>query len=97
MCLWVSGLSTHRRCSGERQVVFLTARSRIVPKHQLSMPRFELCTAVTAAPLAALLERELTLPLRLIVLWSDSMTVLNWIQSIQSESCCYKLFVGTRV
>lgn len=79
---------------GQVQVAFLTARSRVAPKRQQSMPRLELCAAVTAAQLATLLERELTLPLRSIVLWSDSTTVLTW---LQSESCRYKVFVGTRV
>lgn len=79
---------------GQVQVAFLTARSRVAPKRQQSRPRLELCAAVTAAQLATLLERELMLPLRSIVLWSDSTTVLTW---LRSESCCYKVFVGTRV
>lgn len=79
---------------GQVQVSFLTARSRVAPKHQQSIPRLELCAAVTAAQLATLLKRELTLPLRSIVLWSDSTTVLTW---LQSESCRYKVFIGTRI
>ncbi len=79
---------------GQVQVAFLTARSRVAPKRQQSMPRLELCAAVTAAQLANLLERELTLSLRSTVLWSDLTTVLTW---LQSESCRYKVFVGARV
>ncbi|XP_048012832.1 uncharacterized protein LOC125246029 [Megalobrama amblycephala] len=44
--------------------------------------------------MARLLERELTLAIQQLTLWSDSKTVLTW---IQSESCRYKVFVGTRV
>lgn len=37
---------------------------------------------------------ELTLPIRRTVLWTDSTTVLSW---LQSNSCRFKVFVGTRV
>ncbi|XP_029688155.1 uncharacterized protein [Takifugu rubripes] len=58
------------------------------------MPRLELSAALTGAQLASVLQTELTLPIRTIILWSDSTTVLHW---ITSESCQYKVFVGTRV
>ncbi|KAI3376264.1 hypothetical protein L3Q82_016772, partial [Scortum barcoo] len=58
------------------------------------MPWLELSAALTGAQLASALQSELTLPIRKIILWSDSTTVLHW---IRSESCHYKVFVGTRV
>ncbi|XP_035235202.1 uncharacterized protein LOC118206521 [Anguilla anguilla] len=79
---------------GNVHVAFVLARSRVAPKKQQSMPRLELCAALTGAQLAQVIQRELTLQLRETVLWSDSTTVLTW---IQSESCRYKVFVGTRV
>ncbi|XP_025763702.1 uncharacterized protein LOC109202593 [Oreochromis niloticus] len=78
----------------EVYVAFVMARSRVAPKKQLSMPRLELSAALAGAQLAGLLQAELTLPIRKVVLWSDSTTVLHW---IKSESCSYKVFVGTRV
>lgn len=75
-------------------VSFVLARSRVAPKKRLSMPRLELSAALTGAQLVNTLQSELTLPIRDIVLWSDSTTVLHW---IKSESCRYKVFVGTRV
>lgn len=76
------------------EVAFLTARSRVAPKRQLSVPRLELCAALTGAQLASLLAKELTLSIESFVLWTDSTTVLTW---LQSESCRYKVFVGTRI
>ena len=79
---------------GASQTSFVMARSRVAPKKQLSMPRLELCAALTGAQLAVMLERELTLSLTRTTLWSDSTTVLAW---LRSESCRFKVFVGTRV
>ncbi|XP_053710099.1 uncharacterized protein LOC128752671 [Synchiropus splendidus] len=73
---------------------FIMARSRVAPKRIQSIPRLELCAALVGAKLAYLIEKELTLNLDRIVLWSDSTTVLTW---LQSQSCRYKVFVGVRV
>ncbi|KAI3373180.1 hypothetical protein L3Q82_006497 [Scortum barcoo] len=80
--------------SGEIQVAFLAARSRVVPVRQQSIPSLELCSAHTGAQLDAVLKKELTLHISSVTYWTDSTTVLNW---LQSQSCQYKVFVGTRV
>ncbi|KAK7929198.1 hypothetical protein WMY93_005593 [Mugilogobius chulae] len=80
--------------TGAVKVSFVLARSRVAPKKQLSIPRLELCAALSGAQLAKLLQTELTLPIKATTLWTDSTTVLHW---IQSESQQYKVFVGTRV
>lgn len=79
---------------GNINLAFLMARSRVAPRRQHFIPRLELCAAVTGAQLAKLIKTELTLPLRGIVLWTDSTTVLSW---LQSDSCQCKVFVGTRI
>lgn len=79
---------------GEIHTSFVMARSRVAPKRQLSILRLELCAALTSAQLANFLSQELTIPIEKVTLWIDSTTVLTW---IQSESCRYKVFVGTRV
>ncbi|XP_016132499.1 uncharacterized protein [Sinocyclocheilus grahami] len=67
--------------------------------HHCSSPtkgqtRLELCAALAGAQLARLVKNEMTLSISQTVLWTDSLTVLEW---IQSDSCRYKVFVGTRV
>ncbi len=84
-------------CTEDHQQVnvsFLMTRSRVAPKKQLSIPRLELCAALIGAQLSSLLQTELTLHIRKTTLWTDSMTVLYW---LLSDSCRYKVFVGTRV
>lgn len=77
---------------GHVEVAFLTAWSRVAPKRQLSMPRLELCAALTGAQLSNVLTRELTVEISRVVMWTDSTTVLAW---IQSDSCRFKVFAGT--
>lgn len=79
---------------GEVEVAFITARSRVAPKKQQFVPRLELCAALTGAQLATVLQTELTLSIQHITLWTDSTTLLTW---LQSDSCRFKVFVGTRV
>lgn len=70
------------------------ARSRVSPRKQLSMPRLELCAALAGAQLAKVIMTELSLPSQQVTLWTDAMTVLTW---LNSDSCRYKVFLGTRV
>ncbi|KAL4008256.1 hypothetical protein ACER0C_002108 [Sarotherodon galilaeus] len=79
---------------GDVHVAVMMARSRVSPRKQISMPRLELCAALAGAQLAKILETELAFQPSDITLWSDSTTVLTW---IKSNSCHYKVFVGTRI
>ena len=58
------------------------------------MSRLELMAALLGAQLAQVIVKALDIDLAYTMLWSDSTTVLTW---IQSESCRFKVFVGTRI
>lgn len=58
------------------------------------MPRLQHCAALTGVQLSSLIHRELTLNITQTFLWTDSTTVLT---RLTSESCRFKVFVGTRV
>ncbi len=79
---------------GQVILTFVLARSRVAPRKCLSIPRLELCAALTGAQLGKVIQTELTIPIHKVTFWSDSTTVLYW---LTSESCRYKVFVGTRV
>lgn len=73
---------------GEIHIAFVWARSRVAPRKKLSVPRLELSAALTGAQMAKVIQTELTIHISKVYLWSDSTTVLHW---LQSESCRYKV------
>lgn len=76
-------------------MAFITARSRVFPKEQQSIPHLELCATLMDAQVAHLQKTELTLPIQRVVFWTDSTTVLT---GIQSKSCRFMfMFVGMHV
>lgn len=91
------GAVAYLRMIGENDqahVSFFMARSRVAPKRLHSIPRLELCAALMGAQLSKLLEGELSLHIEKTVMWTDSTTMLTW---LRSESCRFKVFVGTRI
>lgn len=77
-----------KRNKGRVKVAFVMARSRVAPKKQLSITHLELCAALSGTQIVKILQTELTLPITNLILWTDSTTVLHW---IQSESQLYKV------
>ena len=71
-----------------------TAKAEVAPIKSLSFPRFELCSAVISAKLAAYILNKLDRPPLEIHCWSDSKVALAWIQAHQSK---YKTFISHRV
>lgn len=79
---------------GETQVSFLIGKSRVAPLKQMTIPRMELTAAVVAVKVDRMLREELQLPLKKSVFWTDSTTVLSY---IENDSIRFKTFVANRI
>ncbi|XP_065089401.1 uncharacterized protein LOC135710680 [Ochlerotatus camptorhynchus] len=79
---------------GQVRCALVSAKSKVAPLKPLSIPRLELQAAVIGSRLVKSIEENHTLPIRRRVIWSDSSTVLSWIQSDQRK---YRQFVAVRI
>lgn len=69
-------------------------KSRVPPLKQESIPRLELKAAVLAVKVDQMLKTEMHLPLEQSTFWTDSTTVLSY---IENESTRFETFVVNRV
>ena len=60
---------------------FVMGKSRVAPMPQQTIPRLELCAAVTAVRLSVLVLRELDFRVDDLVFWTDSTTVLSYLNN----------------
>ena len=79
---------------GRFDVRFITAKSRVAPLKQLTIPRLELQAAVLASRLAKTIQEESRINFNGVTFFTDSMITLGW---IQSRSRNYKPFVSARI
>ena len=80
--------------SSGREVRLVSAKARVAPLRQTTIPRLELMAALLATRLAKTIYDEFKIKPSKVTLWSDSMIVLAW---LRSESTLLKVFVGVRV
>ncbi|XP_077971754.1 uncharacterized protein LOC144425871 [Styela clava] len=80
--------------SGAVQCEFVAGKSRVTPLKAVSIPRLELCAAVVAAKLSAMIQSELEYKFERIVYWTDSMSVLQYINNVSTR---FKVFVANRI
>ena len=73
---------------------FVMAKSRVAALKFVTIPRMELCAAVMAVRLGSLIREELKIPIEQTTFWSDSTTVLSW---INSTSFRFHTYVGNRL
>ncbi|XP_049304973.1 uncharacterized protein LOC125776523 [Bactrocera dorsalis] len=80
--------------SGKFDVAFVCAKTKCAPMKTLTVPRLELQAAVLGTRLMQCIRDEHSLNIKDCNLWSDSKTVIKW---IQSENRRYKPFVQHRI
>ncbi|KAI2644915.1 hypothetical protein H4Q32_024954 [Labeo rohita] len=79
---------------GEKHCTFLMGKSRVAPLKRVTIPRLELTAAVVAVKVDKMLQQEMQVPLQQSVFWTDSTTVLKY---IDSETARFKTFVANRI
>lgn len=79
---------------GSVEVSFVAGKARVAPLKSLSIPRMELQRALIASRLGKTIieEHELTISQR--VFWTDSRTILGWIQADPRK---YEVFLAHRL
>ena len=76
-------------------VRLVMAKNRVLPlKEKRTIPELELSAAVLLAELLQTVQQTLGLEASQVVAWSDSTTVLCWLQSVPTK---YKVFVANRI
>ena len=75
-------------------VSFVIAKSRVAPLRPLSIPRLELQGAVVGLRLLKETANSIQLPINNVLFWTDSNTVLQWINSKKRR---FHTFVANRV
>ena len=79
---------------GQKCCTLLMSKSRVAPLKKVTIPRMELTAAVIAVKVDRLLRQELEIKLEKSVFWTDSVTVLRYIENDASR---LKTFVANRV
>ncbi|KAJ8332985.1 hypothetical protein SKAU_G00418810 [Synaphobranchus kaupii] len=79
---------------GQKHCSFLVGKSRVASLKQVTIPRLELTAAVIAVKIDKMLRQELDVPLQQSIFWTDSTTVLRY---IDNETARFKTFVANRI
>ena len=73
---------------------FVFSKARLAPVKPLTIPRLELQAAVLAVRIGQMLSKELNLPKEQITYWTDSATVLQYINNMKAR---FHTFVSNRI
>ncbi|XP_077967742.1 uncharacterized protein LOC144421974 [Styela clava] len=75
-------------------VSFVMGKSRVSPSKPMTIPRLELSDAVVGVKLARLIVEELELSIDRVVYWTDSLSVLQY---INNKSRRFQVFIANRI
>ena len=86
------GAVCYLRCydGKEYSCVFIMGKSRVAPMNQQSIPRLELCAAVTAVRLSLLVIKEYRFPASKVYFWTDSTTVLSYVHNTSKRRSAFE-------
>jgi len=79
---------------GKPEIKLISAKTKVAPLKQITLPRLELCASTLLVRLAAHIRTILGAQKVPIHLWSDSTVALGWIRGHPSK---WKMFVANRV
>ena len=89
----VAFLRAQKNAYSKCQLVFVFGKARVAPMKMLSIPKLELQAALLASRLKDDIEKALTLSISKVFTWTDSTTVLQWLNSTSKQP----VFVANRV
>ena len=77
----------------QTELAFVLVKARVAPMKVMAVPKLELQAALLAARLKQDISRALTVHISKIFMWTDSTTVLQWLNSTSKQP----IFVANRV
>jgi len=84
----------YKNSDGQLHCSLLFGKSRLVPLKQITIPRLELATAALSVRSSKMLKKELEISVDNHTFWTDSTTVLNY---VNLDSRRFKTYVANRV
>ncbi|KAK9675224.1 Pao retrotransposon peptidase [Popillia japonica] len=89
-CIYVRSLD----CEGNVRVNLLCAKSKVAPIKSQTMPRLQLCGALTLSRLLEKVLLAINIEFDHCYYWTDSTIVLGWLKQLPNQC---KTFIGNRV